>query len=70
MARRKDRFVALSAIEYAPGELRLDPGDPVTREELHAAGQSDEDIDYLLACDALAHEGDPRLASSEEDLNR
>jgi len=51
MAKRS--YLCSSTIEHAPSGLRKEPGEEVTLDELRAAGQSDEDIERLLADGAL-----------------
>lgn len=57
-ATKAKKFTATTVIEagsWKDGEreLRLEPGDEVTRDQLAAVGQSDEDIDYLVAGGSL-----------------
>lgn len=63
---RRQSYLCSSTIEHAPSGLRKVAGEEISLEELQAAGQSDEDIERLIADGALEGEFDGATVEEAE----
>ncbi len=62
----KKSYLCTSTIEHAPSRLRKEAGEEITLEELRLAGQSDEDIERLIADGALDGEYNGHTRAEQE----